>query len=106
MTPVTAFPWREPYVEQVDGEPLASYFHWLALTYGISAIGHPACAIPCGVDARGMPFGIQVVGPHKSDRFTLAAAHALERLFADDPTLARPRPDLFRLEGVRNDFRL
>lgn len=104
VTPVPPFPWREPYVAEIDGEPLPSYYHWLALTYGVSAIGHPACAIPCGVDDRGLPFGIQVVGPPKADRLTLAAAHALEQFFASDPTLARPRPDLSLLRETRTDF--
>ena len=104
VAPVPPFPWREPYVAKIDGEPLASYYQWLALTYGISAIGHPACAIPCGVDPHGLPFGIQVVGPAKADRLTLAAAHALEQLFASDPTLARPRPDLILLRTMRTDF--
>ena len=105
VTPVSPFPWTSVYVNSIDGETLGSYFHWLALTYGISATGHPACCIPCGVDPHGMPFGIQIVGPHKGDRFTLAAAHALEQFFAANPVLARAQPDRTRLEGVRNDFR-
>ena len=50
----------------MNGEPLRTYFHWLALTYGITLTGHPAVSIPCGVDEQGMPFGLQIVGPHKA----------------------------------------
>ena len=81
----------------MNGERLRTYFHWLALTYAITLTGHPACSIPCGVDQHGMPFGIQVVGPHRGDRLTLGVAHALEQAFARAPDLARPVPDVGRL---------
>ncbi len=104
VVPVTPFPWKQLFMDRINGEKLRTYFHWLAPTYGITITGHPACAIPCGVDHKGMPFGLQVVGPHKSDRFTLGAAHALEQAFAGVPSLRRPLPDLSRLRGVRGDF--
>ena len=95
--PVSPFPWEQLYLAEMNGRPLRTYFHWLALTYGITLTGHPACAIPCGVDRQGMPFGIQVVGPHRGDRFTLGVAHALEQAFACEAALARPAPDLAKL---------
>ncbi len=95
--PISPFPWEQLYMGEMNGAPLRSYFHWLALTYGITITGHPACSIPCGVDQNGMPFGIQVVGPQRGDRFTLGAAHALERAFASVPALRRPAPDLSKL---------
>ena len=104
VTPISPFPWKQLYVSHMNGEKLRTYFHWLALTYGITLTGHPACAIPCGVDANGMPFGLQVVGPHKGDRFTLGASHALEQAFAAKAELRRPLPDVSKLAGRRGDF--
>ena len=104
VTPVTPFPWKQLYVTHMNGEKLRTYFHWLALTYGITLTGHPACAIPAGTDKQGMPFGLQVVGPHKGDRFTLGAAHALEQAFMGKPELRRPLPDIEKLRGQRGDF--
>ncbi len=43
----------------------------------------------------GTPFGIQIVGPRRADRFVLGLA--LERLFAGDKNLSRPVPDLAAL---------
>lgn len=57
----------------------------------------PAISIPCGVDHKGMPFGLQVVGPFRGDRVLLASAHALEQAFAGIASLQRPRPDLTKL---------
>jgi Asp-tRNA(Asn)/Glu-tRNA(Gln) amidotransferase A subunit family amidase len=44
-----------------------------------------------------MPFGIQIVGPNGSDAMVLEVAHALEQILADNPTTARPIPDLGKL---------
>jgi amidase len=95
--PISPFPWQQLYLPEMNGEQLRTYFHWLAITYGITITGHPACSIPCGIDDNGMPFSIQVVGPHKGDRFTLGVAHALEQVFARNPALTRPVPDVGRL---------
>src|SRR2546423_11629352 len=97
ITPTTAmspFPWLQSHPADIDGQRLRTYFQWFALTYGITLSGHPACSIPRGRDHKGMPFGLQIVGPHRGDRFTLGVAHALERAFAGDPALCRPVPDL------------
>ena len=59
---------------------------------------HPAVVMPCGVDSRGLPFGIQIVGRFQGDPFLLDAAHSLERLMAGEQDLARPLPDLEKLK--------
>ncbi|MFT4190936.1 MAG: amidase family protein [Comamonas sp.] len=96
-TPVSPFPWTEPYASTINGEPQANYYRWLALTYVVTLTTHPALALPCGLDHAGMPFGLQVVGGFRQDHLTLGAAHALEQAFAHDAELRRPRPDLAAL---------
>ncbi len=90
--------WAELYPAEIDGEPTRTYFHWLALSYGITLTGHPAICIPCGKDHAGMPFGLQIVGPRGGDAFVLNVALALEQAFADDAALARPQPDIAALK--------
>ncbi|KAL7729072.1 hypothetical protein ACLKA6_019900 [Drosophila palustris] len=41
----------------------------------------PATQVPMGLDANGMPLGIQVVSNHNNDRLCLAVAEELERTF-------------------------
>jgi Asp-tRNA(Asn)/Glu-tRNA(Gln) amidotransferase A subunit family amidase len=94
------FPWTTLYPAEIDGTPTRTYFHWLALAYGITLTGHPAILLPCGVDERGLPFGIQVVGPRGSDAWLLRAAAALERRLAEDARTARPLPDLEKLAAA------
>ena len=94
VLPVTPFPWTTLYAEQVDGQPMANYYRWLALCYGVTLSTHPALSLPTGRDEHGMPFGLQVVGRLRGDAELLAAAHALEQVLAGDPATARPVPEL------------
>ncbi len=96
---VSPFPWRDLYPLEVDGAPIDNYMAWLALTASITVIGHPVTALPCGLDDLGLPFGLQLIGPVYSDRRLLSIAKALEELFADDATMARPVPDFTRLQA-------
>ncbi|MBI5260065.1 MAG: amidase [Burkholderiales bacterium] len=94
VTPVSPFPWTQLYAEQVQGQPMRNYYHWLSLTYVITLSTHPALALPCGRDERGLPFGLQLVGRLHGDAALLGAAQALEALCAGDAVMARPRPVL------------
>jgi amidase len=86
---------------EIDGRPTRTYFHWLALAYAVTLPGHPAVSLPVGLDAHGMPFGLQIVGPRGGDAFVLSAAAELEALLAGDSRTARPAPDLARLRSMR-----
>jgi amidase len=90
-------PWTELYPGQIDGAPTKSYFHWLALAYAPTLVGHPALSLPVGLDQARMPFGLQIVGPRDGDAKVLAVAAALERELAGDPRTARPWPDISAL---------
>jgi amidase len=92
-------PWRELYPAEIDGVRTRTYFHWLALAYAVTLVGHPAVSIPVGLDHAGMPFGLQVVGPRGGDARVLAVAASLEAALARDPDLARPVP---RIEALRS----
>jgi Asp-tRNA(Asn)/Glu-tRNA(Gln) amidotransferase A subunit family amidase len=102
---VTPFPWTQLYVESLEGEKLNTYYHWLALTYYVTLVTNPAISLPCGVDQRGMPFGLQITGRFRGDRDLLDAAEALEQAFAAIPTLRRPRPDLLKLAKPSIDLK-
>jgi amidase len=99
-TPVSPFPWTQSHAERIDGRPQDNYYRWLALTYVVTLTTHPAISLPCGVDAQGMPFGLQVVGRFRGDLPLLGAAAALESAFARRTDLRRPRPDAARLRAA------
>ncbi len=87
-------PWSELFPASIDGTPTRTYFHWLALAYAVSMVGHPAVSLPVGLDRNAMPFGLQIVGRRGGDAQVLAVAAALEHLLAEDPRTARPVPDI------------
>ena len=92
--------WRELYPAGIDGKPTRSYFHWLSLAYYVTIVGHPALCLPMGRDARGMPFGLQIIGPRGGDALVLGVALAIEQACAGDALLARPKPDLAALRAA------
>jgi len=94
---VPPFPHAQLYVETINGQRLRTYFHWLALAYGLTLTAHPVACIPCGRDHTGMPFGIQVCGRRYGDDRSLAIAAALEQHLQSISDLARPVPDLAAL---------
>ncbi len=100
-TPVSPFAWTQLFASHINGEPQANYYRWLALTYVTTLTTHPALSLPCGLDAHGMPFGLQIVGRFRVDRHTLGVGHALEKAFKGIVGLARPRPDLAKLLATR-----
>lgn len=88
------------YPTDLDGVPLEGYFATHATTYIPTMLGHPAITIPCGVDHKGMPFGLQLVGPRGADRWLLGVAKAMESVFEMMPSHRRPIPDLARLSQI------
>lgn len=96
---VSPFPHAQLFVEEIDGEKMPTYMRWLALAYAPTMALCCSCAIPCGRDDQGLPFGIQIIGPRGSDLRVLQVALALEDAMANDPETARPIPDLKVLRG-------
>ncbi|MAS43179.1 MAG: amidase [Rhodobacteraceae bacterium] len=80
----------------IGGAPMRTYFHWLAMAYGLTLTGHPCIVLPCGLDADGLPFSIQLCGRRGGDARLLAVAQAVESALAG-LGLGRPIPDLERL---------
>src|ERR1700761_3671641 len=92
--------WRELYPAEIDGAPTRTYFHWLALAYAVTVVGHPAASLPVGVDRNGMPFRLQIIGSPGGDALVLRVAAELETLLAGDPRTARPVPDIAALRAA------
>jgi len=52
---------------------------WIPFTYPFNLSQQPACSVPCGLTASGLPAGLQIVGAMHDDTGVLQAAHAFER---------------------------
>lgn len=92
-TSVSPFPLEDNHPTEINGEPLDGYFAWIAITWALSLTGSPVVTLPCGLDHRGLPFGIQVVGPRYADRRVLQVAQALET-HLEQSGLGRVKPKM------------
>lgn len=77
---VSPFPVEENYPELVAGRRMLTYVDWLAPTFLLSLAGLPVSSVPCGLDAMGMPVGLQVVGRAQGEEEVLALTGAVQRL--------------------------
>lgn len=66
-----------------------SMLGWTPFSYPFNLTQQPACTIPCGLTADGLPIGLQIVGPMFGDALVLRAARAYESV----QPIARPRLD-------------
>jgi len=74
--PIPAFEaGREAPASHHDGE---RWSDWTPFTYPFNLTGQPACSVPCGFTAAGLPVGLQIVGPMHDDIGVLRAARAYE----------------------------
>lgn len=94
---VSPFPKTQLYPTEINGQPLASYTSWFLLASAVTLTGHPVLVLPCGLDEKGMPFGIQLVGKRWDEARLLGIGLALEAELARIPECRRPLPDLARL---------
>jgi fatty acid amide hydrolase 2 len=66
-------PWVVPRHGMTLGLPMA-----VAYTAVFNLAGTPVTEVPAGLDDRGLPLGVQVVGRPGADHVTIAVAGALE----------------------------
>ncbi len=77
-------------VLEIGGRPVGPLRRaWLPYLSLFDLSGHPALALPCGIDRNGVPMGIQLVAPWWREKRLFAAARAWERHLAPP---ARPGP--------------
>ena len=61
-----------------SNNPLEMYLADIC-TVSINIAGVPAISIPCGVDSKGMPIGMQIIGKHFDEETILNAAYTYEQ---------------------------
>ncbi len=97
---VSPFPHKQLTITQINGQEMPTYMRWLALAYVPTTTLCCSCVLPCGLDDKGLPFGIQIIGPNGSDAKVLRVAAAIEAVLAADPLTARPLPDIKMLAAL------
>lgn len=72
-TPTTAFKLGE------KRDPLDMYAADI-FTVPVNIAGIPAISVPCGFDKKGLPIGLQLMGPHFKEEKIIQAAYSLEKI--------------------------
>lgn len=88
LTPTVAgLPGPPGGVGTVDG---VSTDNWLQMTYPFNLTRSPAGTVPIGLDSRGVPIGLQIVGPQRGDMVVLRTMSVLDELFGFDAVAPEP----------------
>jgi aspartyl-tRNA(Asn)/glutamyl-tRNA(Gln) amidotransferase subunit A len=74
VAPTTAF-----RIGEHSDDPLAMYLEDV-FTLPANLAGVPGLAFPVGFDSRGLPVGMQLMGPHFREEVLFRAAHAYQRV--------------------------
>ena len=90
LTPALAVPAFDVGILGPEGWADSDWVGWTPFTYPFNLTQQPACSVPCGFTADGLPVGLQIVGPMHRDDLVLRAARAYQ---AAHPTAER-RPTL------------
>jgi amidase len=77
---VPPFPVEQNYPETLAGRTMQNYVDWIAPTFVLSLTALPIAAVPAGLDARGLPTGLQIVGRARGEEEVLTLAHEIQRL--------------------------
>jgi len=65
-------------IGEKSNNPLEMYLADL-YTVSINIVGIPAMSVPCGVDSKGMPIGLQLLGKHFAEETIIQAAYTYEQ---------------------------
>ena len=95
----TPFDHSQWSVNEIDGVEMPTYMRWLAITYMPTLALASAVGLPCGLDDKKMPFGIQILSAPGNDRLVIEVAKALESALACHAETMRPSPDLAMLSS-------
>ena len=73
--PITAF---EAGLEVPKDSGMERWPDWTPFSYPFNLTQQPAASLPCGLTAKGLPVGLQIVGPRYGDALVLRASRAFE----------------------------
>jgi amidase len=63
---------------EIDGRPMDTYHRWMETVAPWSLAGVPVLGMPAGFDRRGLPAGVQLIGPPGADRRVLGLGRSYE----------------------------
>jgi amidase len=68
-----------PWPKQIAGKTMDTYHRWMEVMIPVTFSGCPAIGVPVGFGAAGLPMGMQIVGPMRSEQALMQIAHAYDQ---------------------------
>ena len=68
----------QEWVQEIGGVKHSGYMDWLRFAFLATTTGLPAISVPIGLGPRGLPVGLQLIGPPRGEAKLLAVARAVE----------------------------
>ena len=91
---VSPYPHEQLFVDTINGEKMPTYMRWLALSYASTMAIPCVWALPCGLDHKKMPFGIQLIAPAGKDVQLSEIAKSIESVLMVNQLTKRPVPEI------------
>ncbi len=79
---VWPFPVEQRWPARIGDREMDTYHRWMEVTLFATFAGLPALSVPVGFDDRGLPMGMQLIGPPRADVEVLCLGHAYEATIA------------------------
>jgi aspartyl-tRNA(Asn)/glutamyl-tRNA(Gln) amidotransferase subunit A len=77
--PTEPFAAKGPPPTEIEGHPIP-LLGATPFTYPFNLSGHPAASVRAGTTNKGLPVGLQIIGPHHRDDLVLQVAHMFEQM--------------------------
>lgn len=69
-----------PYPREINGHVMNNYLEWMRLPSIISVTGCPAISVPAAFNSAGLPIGLQIIAPPRTEKALLQIAYAFEQV--------------------------
>ena len=64
--------------KEINGKAMDTYHRWMEVMIPVTMSSCPALAVPAGFSERGLPMGLQIMGPNHGELACLQLAHAYD----------------------------
>lgn len=68
--------------KEIEDRPMDTYHRWMEVVIPVTMSGCPAISVPVGFNDKGLPMGMQLIGPNHGERAVLELAYAYEQATA------------------------
>nr|WP_254259636.1 amidase family protein [Leucobacter chinensis] len=79
VTSVLPFDIQETWPREINGVQQRDYLEWMRASWRISLTGYVAISVPCGFSSDGLPVGLHLIAPPRSEGLILSIAKQFEQ---------------------------